>query len=150
MDKSINITELKGEYIDEITRLDGLCFEDNWSYALFEKELSSKSSYCLVAIKDKRVIGFITVSTVLDEADITKIAVHPDCRRQGIASYLLDMFFLYCREHGINIINLELRESNSSALMLYKLKGFEIVGERKEYYNNSETAILMTRILKEV
>lgn len=150
MINDIVFLELSKEYIDDITKLDSLCFEDKWSRALFENELASPNSYCIIALLDNRLIAYCNLTSVLDEADITKIAVHPEFRRQGIGARLLDMVFMYCKEHGINIINLELRESNISALRLYEQKGFKTVGERKKYYNNKETAVLMTKFLKEV
>ena len=51
----------------------------------------------------------------------------------------------------VDIVTLEVRESNKDAMKLYMDNGFELVGERKNYYaDNRETAILMTKYLKEV
>ncbi len=150
MSDNISFLELTEEYIDQITELDSICFEDNWSRALFENELLSKNSYCVIALLNNNIVAYCTISTVLDEADITKLAVHPDFRRLGIGARLIDIIFEYCTQNGICTVNLELRESNSSALALYSGKGFKIVGERNKYYNNSENAVLMTKFLKEV
>ena len=49
---------------------------------------------------------------------------------------------------NLKIINLEVRESNISAIKLYKKFGFEVCGLRKKYYNNTENAILMKKALE--
>ena len=46
---------------------------------------------------------------------------------------------------GSKLITLEVRASNNPAINLYKKFGFEICGNRKNYYSNkTEDAILMS------
>ena len=40
--------------------------------------------------EDGTVLGYASAQTVLDEGYINNVAVHPACRRQGIASRLLE------------------------------------------------------------
>ena len=44
---------------------------------------------------------------------------------------------------------LEVREGNSSAILLYRSCGFKAAGRRKNYYSNGEDALLMERELCE-
>ena len=37
-------------------------------------------------LKDGHVLGYLFFTTVLDEGGVDNIAVHPEARRQGIAS----------------------------------------------------------------
>ena len=75
-------------------------------------------------------------------------AVHPQARRQGLASLLLDFLFEYARERGVDQIQLEVRPSNPAALSLYGRNGFHEVGRRPNYYaEDHEDAILMTRVI---
>ena len=47
-------------------------------------------------------------------------------------------------------IDLEVRESNASAIALYEKCGFEQVGMRKNFYAKpTENAVLMTKYFKE-
>ena len=48
-------------------------------------------------------------------------------------------------EENLAFLTLEVRESNLKARKLYEKFGFKIVGERKNYYDNNETAILYVR-----
>jgi ribosomal protein S18 acetylase RimI-like enzyme len=99
---------------------------------------------CRVALLDNRVAGFLVSRGVADkEREILNIAVHPDFRRQHVATGLLRAE-LTCFP-GVHF--LEVRESNSEARRLYEGLGFETVGVRLQYYDNPpETGIVM-RIL---
>jgi len=52
------------------------------------------------------------------------------------------------REAGATFITLEVRQSNTSALTLYRKLGFEIMGTRKNYYTKpDEDAYVMALVL---
>jgi ribosomal-protein-alanine acetyltransferase len=54
--------------------------------------------------------------------------------------------FKNIEQKNINIVRLEVRSSNISALKLYKSNGFIESGIRKDYYNNpNEDAIIMEK-----
>jgi len=139
---------LKEEYLDSITELDKECFTIPWSRNLFALELSNTNTFYILALCNKKVIGYGGVSTVLDEGNITNIAVHPEYRNRKIASRILEMLIEYAICEKLSVLMLELRESNITAYNLYSKFGFEAVGKRKKYYSdNSEDAILMTKYI---
>lgn len=80
------------------------------------------------------ILGYIFGATVLDEAEIRKLAVAPACRRQGIASLLLTEIDLFLAASSVKECFLELRAANAAALALYQKNGFQIAGQRKNYY----------------
>ena len=142
---------LKPQYLDSLTELEKTCFSVPWSRKLFENDISNKNAYYVLAVFNGKVIGYCGLYKVLDEADITNIAVHPEFRRQGLAGRILENIIKYCELNKISKITLEVRKSNINAINLYTKKGFIVVGERKNYYSdNHETAILMTRQAEEV
>jgi ribosomal protein S18 acetylase RimI-like enzyme len=96
---------------------------------------------CRVALLDGRIAGFVVSRRVADqEREILNVAVHPDFRRLGIASELLQTEI---KSHtGVHF--LEVRESNAAARELYARLGFKVVGARPQYYENPiETGIVM-------
>lgn len=148
---NIIFDNLKPEYLDSLVDLEKICFTVPWSRNLFENDISNPLAYYVLAVFNNKVIGYCGLYKVLDEADITNIAVHPDFRGSGIAQMLLDNIFEHCMLNGIIKITLEVRESNKKAINLYNKKGFKVVGKRKNYYSdNRETAILMTKQTEEV
>ena len=80
----------------------------------------------------------------MGETDMMNIAVHPDCRRRGIACALLGELVNQLSECGSHILRLEVRESNVPAIALYKSMGFAQLGLRKNYYRNpKENALIL-------
>jgi ribosomal-protein-alanine N-acetyltransferase len=104
------------------------------------------SSVCETAEGTKEefiIVGYIGIMHVLDEGEISNIAVHPDYRGQGAGFQLLTAALEYCRNAGIKTLHLEVRPSNSSALALYSKCGFVRSGLRRGYYaDNCEDALL--------
>ena len=82
--------------------------------------------------------------TVLDEGQITNIAVSPEHRRRGFGEAVTRALLDYAAERGIVSVSLEVRESNAAAIALYEKLGFERRGVRKGFYRApTEAAIVM-------
>ena len=105
---------------------------------------SEKGYWNLTARDDGSLVGYIGMKAVLDEADITNVAVDPDRRRQGIGKMLLRGLLAKAGELGIRRIFLEVRVSNTAARALYEQAGFRTVDVRKNYYEKpKEDAYIM-------
>ena len=101
-------------------------------------------SLWLIAEEDGAVCGYVGSQTVLDETDMMNIAVHPDCRRKGIAAALITELVSRLKARGSRVLRLEVRESNFSAIALYEALGFTQLGLRKNYYRNpKENALIL-------
>ena len=88
----------------------------------------------------------VQMQAVLDEGYITNVAVRPDCRKQGVAGKLLQVFLDFAQANHLAFLTLEVRASNYPAIALYGSRGFRGVGRRKNYYEHPrEDAIIMTR-----
>ena len=97
------------------------------------------------AVEENDVVcGYVGSQTVLDETDMMNIAVHPDCRRKGVAAALITELVSQLKLRGSRIVRLEVRESNTPAIALYKSMGFTQLGLRKNYYRNpKENALIL-------
>jgi len=141
---SIIIDFMKEDDIDAILDISSLSFSICWSKNSYMQELTNPVARYLVAKIDNNVVGFLGTWIVLDESHITNIAVHPNYRKQGIASKLLRELLNYCKNQGCVAYTLEVRSSNKAALALYEKHGFKQDGVRKGYYeDNKEDALLM-------
>lgn len=144
------IVPMTKEHVEGIKKIDDLCFESPWSLKSFESELSNPLAVYFVALLDKQVIGYCGYWWVFDEGQITNIAVHPDYRKKGIASKLIDEMVKKCSVTDVYSLTLEVRVSNLSAISLYEKYGFKRVGLRPKYYDNKEDAVLMTKEIEQV
>ena len=131
-------------HIKEVAKIEGLCFSNRFGEKTFLREMENKIAYYVVAVSDGNVAGYGGLWNICGEADITDIATHPDFRRVGIGEGILNELISYCKENNCTKINLEVRKSNIPAQRLYEKLGFICDGERKNYYENRETAILMS------
>ena len=91
--------------------------------------------------KDEKIVGFLAISQLAGELEITNIAIKKAYQGHGLGSQLLaDLDHIDCP------IFLEVRASNTPAQALYKKCGFGIIGKRKQYYHEPvEDAIIMKR-----
>ena len=133
--------------IPAVTDLEKVCFEgkDPWSYGAFYNEIvenSDKTLY-LVALADGKVIGYMGVWMILDEGQITNVAVDPEYRRRHIAESLIEEMVRRTAEEGVTSWTLEARVDNDPAIRLYEKMGFRGEGIRPKYYEYDGTDALI-------
>jgi len=119
-----------------------------WNYEHFQHELTAPHSWPLVAVEVSRIIGYICLMSLFEEAQILNIAVLPDRRGRGVAKMLLERAISRALDAGAEVMALEVRASNSNAIALYERFGFKQVGIRTRYYDAAEDAILMEKIIR--
>ena len=142
----VRIVPMTADHLDEVAELERICFSVPWSRNMLAEELDNLLSAFLVALDDNdRVVGYAGLQVVLDEGYITNVAVRPECRRQGVAAKLLQVFLDFAKANKLAFLTLEVRASNYDAIALYGSRGFRSVGRRKNYYEHPrEDAIIMT------
>lgn len=144
---NVKISHMKLSNLEEISNNLEIDFDNFWNYNILKSELDNPNAKYIVAKLYDKIVGFAGIIHVLDEADISNIVVHKNFRNKKIGSFLLKNLIELAHSLNIKTLNLEVRESNVSAIKLYEKFGFEICGIRKNYYNNTENAILMKKLL---
>lgn len=120
-----------------------------FAHPLSEKEISGRLSqdntvFFIALLKDEP-LGYIGMEIAYDEGYIFNAAVFEKHRRLGIGTALISRLKAEARKRSLAFITLEVRKSNAAAIRLYEKCGFEVVGERKNYYSSpTENALLMT------
>ena len=143
----VRIVPMNADHLDQVAELERICFTTPWSRNMLAEELENGLSAFLVALDDgDNVVGYAGLQVILDEGSITNVAVRPDCRRQGIAGKLLQVFLDFAQGNHLAFLTLEVRASNYDAIALYGSRGFREAGRRKNYYEHPrEDAIIMTK-----
>lgn len=133
--------------IESMAQLDQLCFAAPWSEKSFQEEIvQNQMAFYIVAEINQQIVGYAGLWRILDEGHITNIAVHPDFRKKGIGESLVMLLMAHTVQEGILSHTLEVRQSNSAAICLYRKLGFKSGGVRKSYYeDNGEDALVMWR-----
>ena len=108
-------------------------FGEAWSSSQCAGVLAMPGVWLTIAELDGAPAGFAMVRAILDEAELLLLAVRPAARRRGVAKALLRSVFAEARARGVASVHLEVRAGND-AVALYRLAGFEKIGERRDYY----------------
>ena len=135
--------------LNEVLAIEQASFKTPWKREHFECELSGRYSLPFVAELGGRVIGYVCLTTLFEEAQILDIAVSPEQRGRGIAGVLMEHACAVAREMHAEVLSLEVRASSYAAIALYRRSGFRQVGIRVNYYDSAEDALLMEKSLKE-
>lgn len=131
--------------IDAVMKIDAESFATTWPRDIFERELTENhfSTY-LVMEMNEQVIGYVGMWMIIDEAQITNIAVLPSYRGKQLGSYLFEQAIRVALSSRMAKLSLEVRVSNIRAQHLYRKFGLVPGGIRKNYYtDNQEDAVVM-------
>lgn len=127
-----------------LAELEKAAFEHPWSQGSLEAELEKEGSLALGCrgSETPKLAAYVLFSRVLDEAELLRIATHPEARRKGHARSLLAEGLDQLHQAGIREVFLEVEENNHPARQLYELFGFDQQGRRPAYYPSGAAAIL--------
>lgn len=137
------------EDVPAVWALEQEVFASPWAVENFLYELGNHDyNISLIAAIGEQLAGYSVSYHVYDELHISNLAVAPNYRRRKIGETLLTINLRIAQIRSINHVHLEVRRSNLPAIALYQKYGFQIVGVRKNYYQNQhEDALLMTKKL---
>ena len=137
------VQRVKEEHLSQIAALERACFAEPWS----EQSLSlllGQTAVGFAVSENGKAVAYGGMMTVLDEGQITNVAVDPESRRRGYGRAVMNALLGYAKEHGILTVTLEVRASNEAALALYRGLGFEECGRRPHFYRlPTEDAVLL-------
>ena len=143
----ISFREMTPEDAAAVEEIERASFAVPWSRRAFWEEAANERTLYLVARMDGEIVGYAGAWIILDEAQITNVAVAPEKRGQGIGRRLMDEMMARAKARGASRMTLEVRPSNEAALTLYKSCGFLDYGRRPRYYqDNGEDAVIMWKM----
>ena len=138
----------KGNLLDleQIFALEKIVFKNEaWTIDMLKIELLCRNNSETLIIEENRlIIGYFIYRKLLSEYHILNIGVSPLRQKEGIGGILLKDFLNDLE--NISTVFLEVKKSNFPAINLYKKNGFKVVGERKKYYKDGSSALLMNYV----
>ncbi|MEM0953845.1 MAG: ribosomal protein S18-alanine N-acetyltransferase [Pseudomonadota bacterium] len=121
--------------LKSIAAIEKLAAQTPWTLSQFlNASLQTSSTFLVAEDGDENLQGFAVFQTVLDEATVLNVAVHPNVQRQGVGRALMQALVQRAHSNGVRRILLEVRASNAAAIRLYRSEGFVDDGIRKSYY----------------
>jgi len=108
-----------------------------WNQQKFQDCLKS-NYYCVLILQAHQIVGYAILSSVLDEAELLTICIHPDFQHHGYGKMLVEHLISYIAKNKIKKIFLEVATSNVTAISFYEKQGFKKVSIRKQYYHRED------------
>ena len=141
------IRPMSEEDLDAVLAIEQASFPAPWKRDHFLHEIAAPHSYPLVALLDGRLAGYVCLMSLFEEAQILNIAVAADHRGRGVALALMEVATALALEKGAETLALEVRSTNRAAIALYERLGFRRCGIRASYYEGTDDAVLMKKVL---
>lgn len=143
---SVTIRRMAESDLEIISSIERDVFTDPWSLNAFKTDLNNDMALPMVAEFENKIVGYSNIYIVAGKAQIANFAVAPGFRNRGVGRLLMNEIVDRAEEKKCRVIFLEVRESNTPALELYKSYGFNAAGQRKDYYSKpQESAIIMVK-----
>ena len=116
-----------------------------WNESLLEYLIhESKTDSAWIFEAKNYIIGFLIEQRCLDEISILNVAVDKKYQNNGYGRKILSQYLSILPNNSI--VFLEVNINNLIARKIYEDLNFEKVESRKNYYNNSEDALIMRYI----
>lgn len=145
----LKLQPLTSDDLSAVLELDKACFGGLWTLEGYQREMDSPNSDLLGLFSPAsslKLLGMGCFWSILEEAHITILAVHPQYHYQGLGQALLYSLLKTASDRGLERATLEVRASNLAAISLYQKFGFKTAGRRRRYYqDNGEDALILWR-----
>nr|WP_233682218.1 ribosomal protein S18-alanine N-acetyltransferase [Macrococcus caseolyticus] len=145
----LTIRKMVTEDVPSIYAIEQKAFPSgSWSLDAFYHELEKNEfAHYFTMIQDNEVIGYLGMWIVIDQAQITTVAIDESLRGKGYGKLLLEYVMNYAKM-TCEMMSLEVREENLRARRLYESLGFTYGGVRRDYYGPNQDAKVMWVKLK--
>jgi ribosomal-protein-alanine N-acetyltransferase len=141
----IKIQKMTNNDLEGVFIIEGLSFTTPWSFESFYNEVNvNHLAYYAVVLEAGQVVGYGGMWSVIDEAHVTNVAIHPDHRGKGYSKQLMAHMMAYAKSRNLERMTLEVRVGNTVAISLYQQMGFLEAGRRPKYYEDTgEDALIL-------
>ena len=149
MDNSMTtvLVEMLPSHFDRVIKIETAVFSSPWTRRDFEFARSRKNGFCRVVMVEREIVGYVVGFLIDREFHLVNLAIAPDFQRKGLGRKTLKAVFDLL-ETKAQVVSLEVRMSNCTAIDLYKKMGFETMAIRKAYYTHPrEDALVMLKPL---
>lgn len=141
---TVDVRPLEPASSEPCAALHRRCFAHSWSGAEFERLATSPTVLADGAYVEgsDEIVGFVLSRIAAGEAEVLTIAVDPALRGQGVGRRLLEAHIGALVLRRVDVLFLEVEETNAAALALYARLGFQQIGRREGYYKQGrDTAV---------
>lgn len=137
--------------VTQLMVIENACHSHPWSEKVFKSCIGGRYFGDHARLTESNeIVGFYIGEYILGEATLMDICVSPQHQGKGLGNALINQFIEQAKAKSAEKIWLEVRASNTSAIMLYINHGFVETGRRTGYYPKEigyEDAIVMCKTI---
>lgn len=137
------LSRLAPEHVELIMSLEKDCFEHTWQRDSLLRDMGNSVSLYMGAWLNGRLVGFMAGWHIVGELHINTVAVNPVFRGIGLGKALVYGMLSILLKEGCQYSTLEVSFKNTPAIRLYENFGFNVLGEREDYYGPGDKALIM-------
>lgn len=117
-------------------------------YSQFNK--TDQIKHVIIAYIDGVAVGCGSIKEYDKETmELKRMFVHPDFRKRGIASQILNQLEYWAKDLGYEKTILETGDKQKEAVILYQQRGYQLIPNYGQY-ENMESSICMEKKLKDL
>lgn len=120
--------------------------EGPYTKAMFRELYRDCGALFFVAVRLRRIVGYMVTCVDKGQAEIVSIGVEPKCQKMGIGIRLMEHTIAALEKRGIRRMELMVRATNKIGLRFYRRFGFRSAGRTLRYYEDGGDAFHMKRI----
>lgn len=113
------------------------CYRFHWNMVSFEDCLAANYENMVLLCNDD-IVGYGIMTVAANECHILNLCIAPGFQRQGYGRSLLQVMIAHAAVLGAEYVILEVRQSNTAAIRMYRSEGFGQIGQRRGYYPDCE------------
>lgn len=132
-----SVRSMRPEDRADVLRIEEASAPDAWTADVLDRWLANGASGHILE-REGRCVGFFLVLLARDHLHLVNLAVAPEKRRRGIATLALQKIENIAWAYGLPRIQLEVRETNLAAQLLYRRSGYRAVEIVRSYYGDQD------------
>lgn len=141
------LVQMIPSHLSRVIKIETAVFPAPWKRRDFEFVRNRKNSFCWVVMVECEIAGYVVGFLIGREFHLANFAIAPDFQQKGLGRKTIEAVFDLL-DTKAQVVSLEVRMSNCTAIDLYKKMGFETMAIRKAYYTDPrEDALVMLKPL---
>lgn len=120
--------------------------EGPYTKAMFRELHRDCGRLFFVAVRLRRIVGYMVTCVDKGQAELVSIGVAPKCQKAGIGTRMMEHTLAALDERGIRRMDLTVRTTNKDGVRFYRRFGFRLAGRIHRYYEDDGDAFRMKRI----
>lgn len=135
--------------IDSLLALENLFPSDRMNRAALRRFLRVPNARLWVAVQHKIIVGnvLLLLRTGADHGRVYSVVVAPEARGQGLGEQLIATAERHTKTLGRSRLRLEVRRDNKAARKLYEKRGYAVIAQLSDYYEDGAAGLRLEKLL---